>query len=95
LFIIIPVIAGILLASALGTLSGVVSKGLSEAHLVSLLVSAALIVLTVIRTPSGVILPYTYLPASPGPVALAASAVLPTCAILLLALVTSRPGLYR
>lgn len=92
--IIIPAVTGILLAAALGTVAGIVARGLSEAHLTALLASGLLIVLTAIRTPLTAVNPYyalsspSYeLPALVGPV------ILPALAAVLLALVVIIPDI--
>jgi len=88
---IIFIILGTVLAVALGTLAGVVSRGLSEAHLAALLTSGLLIPLSLIRTPVAGFIPYTNISApSFEPAALIAAAILPAIAIVVLALAVSR-----
>ena len=89
--VIIPVISGTLLAATLGTLAGVVSRGLSEAHLAAILTSAPFIVLSFIRTPLAPFIPYTLI-SSPffGTAALIALVILPVIALVLLAFIASR-----
>ncbi|MEN6609462.1 MAG: hypothetical protein ABFC24_01345 [Methanoregulaceae archaeon] len=88
---IVPVVMGTILAASLGTLAGSVSRGLSEAHLAALALSALLIVLSIVKTPVAIFLPYTALSAgSADPIALAASAILTVIAVVLPAGVVSR-----
>jgi hypothetical protein len=88
---IIPIILGTVLATALGTLAGMVSRGLSDAHLAALVLSGMLIVLTIIRTPASAFLPYAALTSlSVDPLALITPGILPVVAIFVLALIASR-----
>jgi hypothetical protein len=89
--IIIPIISGTLLATALGTLAGFVSRGLSEAHLFALIASAVLIVLSFIRVPFSPFIPYSILSSpSPDPASLILSMILPSVVIVIIALAVSR-----
>ncbi len=91
LVMIIPVISGTLLAAALGTLAGFVSRGLSEAHLFALFSSAVLIILSVIRIPLSTFMPYTiFSSTSTDPAALIISLILPSVVIIILAFAVSR-----
>lgn len=88
---IIPVITGTVLAVTLGTLGGIVARGLSDAHLAALLVSALLIGLSFLKAPLAIIIPYTALSSSSfEPTGLFAAIILPVVAIILLTLVVSR-----
>ncbi|MDD4460214.1 MAG: hypothetical protein PHQ24_10500 [Proteiniphilum sp.] len=88
---IVFIILGTVLAVALGTLAGVMSRGLSEAHLAALLTSGLLISLSLIRTPVAGFISYTAFSASSfEPAALITAVILPAVAIVVLALVVSR-----
>jgi hypothetical protein len=88
---IIPVILGTVLAVALGTLAGYLSRGLSEAHLAALLISGLLIPLSIIRTPLAAFLPFMVISSfPPGPAAFVLIVLLPAVALFVLALAVSR-----
>ncbi|HTY52087.1 MAG TPA: hypothetical protein VMB35_02715 [Methanomicrobiales archaeon] len=88
---IIPVLAGTVLAVTSGTMAGFMSRGLSDAHLAALLVAGLLIALSLVRTPVAGLLPYSVLAAAtPPPAALAISAILPVASIALLCVAVSR-----
>jgi len=88
---IIPVILGTVLAVALGTLAGFLSRGLSEAHLAALLVSGVFIPLSIIRTPLAAFLPFTAISSSaPQPAAFVLIVILPVVALVVLILAVSR-----
>jgi hypothetical protein len=87
----IPIILGTVLAAVLGTLAGFVARGLSDAHLVAIVLSGLFIVLTVIRTPVAVFLPSAALSSlSSEPAALIIPVILPVIAIAVLGLAASR-----
>ena len=89
--IIVPVVLGTILAATLGTLAGFTAHGLSDAHLVALLMAGILIPLSIIRTPAAVFLPYAALSIFPAePVGLVMSAILTAAALVLLASAVSR-----
>ena len=88
---IIFIILGTVLAVVLGTLAGVMSRGLSEAHLAALLISGLLIPLSLIRTPVAGFIPYTAISVpSSEPAALITAVILPAVAIVGLAIAVSR-----
>ncbi len=88
---IIPVITGTVLAVTLGTLAGVVARGLSDAHLAALLVSALLIGLSLVKGPIADFIPYTALSLSSfEPVGMFTAIIIPVVAIVILTLVVSR-----
>ena len=90
-FAFIPVILGTVLAVALGTLAGFLSRGLSEAHLAALLVSGVFIPLSIIRTPLAAFLPFTAISSSSSdPAVLLPFIILPAVALGILALAVSR-----
>lgn len=87
---IVPVLTGTILAVMLGTMAGVLSRGLSDAHLAALLAAGLLIAVTLVTSPLTVFLPYASLSAGAyDPAALVASLVLPVAAALGLALIVS------
>jgi hypothetical protein len=89
--IIIPVLLGTILATALGTLAGFVARGLSDGHLGALILAGVLIPLSIVQTPAAVFLPCAALSLFPvSPDGLVISAILPAAGIVILAVTASR-----
>lgn len=89
----VPAVLGTVLAVALGTLAGLMARGLSEAHLAAILLSALIAVLSFVKTPAASFLPFVSLTSgSADAPAFAASLILTVGVVFLSAGIVSRSG---